>query len=66
MSLEADAGKASVTRVCDVFGLSREDYDAAVRSPGQLELPLWPVRRAGVSTEELEAGIREVVMANPA
>jgi putative transposase len=66
MSLETDAGKATVTQVCEVFGLSREAYYAAKRPPEQPELPLRPVVRPGVSAEALEKAIREVVQANPA
>ena len=40
MNLETDVGKASVTQVCKLFGLSREAYYAAKRPAAQRPLPL--------------------------
>jgi putative transposase len=78
MNLQTDVGKATVTQVCALFGISREAYYAARRPPvtraaGE-PLPLPATAgvaaprsgRPSVTAAALEAGIRAVVRDNPA
>jgi putative transposase len=66
MSRETSRGTATVRQMCGAFGLSRQAYYAAQREPEVRALRPRAERRGPWATaEELEAGIRRVVAANP-
>lgn len=71
MSLHTDVGDATVTQVCELFGISRSAYYQAKAPSRQLELNLegdrkQPAEPRYASTERVRAAIHEVVDANPA
>ena len=68
MSRETSRGKATVTEMCEQFGISRAAYYAAGREPSSpAPQPPRPERQGEWATyEELEAGIRSVVKDHPA
>lgn len=69
MSLETDAGKATVVQACKVFGLSRAAWYAAQQDPPEARPTLRLVRepRPGYATaEELRPAIRAIVDGHPA
>jgi len=67
MSLDTCAGRATVTQLCGVFGISRAAFYAARQRPEAPKVRAGRFgRRPSVSAHELEAAIRRVVESNPA
>ncbi len=68
MSRQTDAGEATVTQVCEAFGLSRAAYYAA-RRPARVpeaRVVRLPPRPRHASAEAVLAAIRVVVAREPA
>ena len=68
MSRETSRGEASVTLVCETFGISRQAFYAALKAPSPRESARPRVERPGPwsSAEELRPAIQEIVDENPA
>jgi transposase InsO family protein len=64
---QTDAGKATVTLLCKTFGISRAAYYAAGKRQTRPQKGLRSPRRPSwASSEEVLAGIREIIADNPA
>jgi putative transposase len=68
MSRETSRGEANVTQLCGAFGISRQAYYIARRSPGPVEAPTPRPERAGpwATAKELVQGIWTVLRRFPA
>ena len=60
------AGKATVTLLYKTFGISRSAYYAVGKKPKRKRVVRLPRRPTWASSEEVLAGIREVIAENPA
>lgn len=65
MSRETDAGEATVTAVCALFGVSRQAYYAARKAPAEATTARRIGRPRGVPASELLVGVRQVLADQP-
>ena len=65
MSRTTDAGEVTATRLCALFGISRQAYYAARKSPSEPARRATPPARSAVPGHELLRRIREVLARHP-
>lgn len=66
MSRTTDAGEATVTAMCALFGVSRQAWYAARKAPAEAAAERRRGRPRSVPAPELLAGIREILADHPA
>lgn len=66
MSRETSAGVATVTQLCEAFGISRQAYYAAKKPPPAAKVVAIKRAPKHTSSEVVLAAIREVIKAEPA
>lgn len=66
MSRVTDAGEATVTMVCELFGVSRQAYYASRQGPTASRADRRPRPTQGVPSPELLARVRAVLSEHPA